>query len=179
MTAWIQTFTGIAFDLLRPRVEDIAIADIAHALSLQCRFNGHVRGLYSVADHSLRVAKLCTGEARLFGLLHDAGEAYVGDIVRPLKHAIGWEVVERTERRIRNVVFERFAGRYPDPEEWGAVKLADCVLLATEARDLMGPAPRPWEHLPPPLPETLYPHGPPSAVEEDFLAAFEEYGGKP
>lgn len=173
----MQTYTGRAFWPLSPRAGDLAIVDIAHALSLQCRFAGHCHGFYSVADHSLRVAEILTGEARLFGLLHDAGEAYVQDIIRPLKgHA---PRLEEAEAEILALIFQRFAGRQVTALEWGTVRLADAMLLATEARDLMAPHPLEWEALPPPLPGTLYPNGPPETVEQDFLAAFAEYGGKP
>ena len=174
---WMQTYTGRAFWPLDPKREDLDIVDIAHALSLQCRFNGHCRGFYSVADHSLRVAAMLTGEARLFGLLHDAGEAYIGDIVRPLKGLA--PRLKQAEEEILALIFQRFSDRHPTPREWGAVKLADAVLLATEARDLMGPPAREWEELPPPLPDRLFPHGPPETVEQDFLATFAEYGGRP
>lgn len=69
---WIATFTGGVFFPLAPRVEDVRISDIAHALSMLCRFAGHTRGFYSVAQHSVLVSRLCSQQDALWGLLHDA-----------------------------------------------------------------------------------------------------------
>lgn len=90
---WMQTFTGRAFYPLAPRPEDIDPLDIAHSLSMQCRYNGHVQRFYSVAEHCVLMSDwilLNVGPGRaddlaLWALLHDAPEAYVGDMVRPLK----------------------------------------------------------------------------------------------
>ncbi len=92
---WIQTYTGKKFYPMDSKVEDICIEDIAHSLSLLCRFNGHCTEFYSVAQHSVFVSNLVGKReektdiffkrlARL-GLLHDAAEAYLGDIVSPIK----------------------------------------------------------------------------------------------
>jgi len=81
----IHTFSGIAFDLLDPKPEMILVEDIVHSLSLINRFNGAAKFPYSVAQHSLYVAGLLPPELKLQGLLHDAPEAYVGDMVSPLK----------------------------------------------------------------------------------------------
>lgn len=82
---WILTQSGQQFDLLRPTASMIKPVDIAHALSRLCRFNGHTRAHYSVAQHSLIVASLVPVEHQLVALLHDAPEAYIGDMTRPLK----------------------------------------------------------------------------------------------
>ncbi|MBU1330905.1 MAG: phosphohydrolase [Gammaproteobacteria bacterium] len=87
---WILTNSARAFDLLNPRAEDVTTTDIAHALSLVCRFNGHCAHHYSVAQHSLLVAYIIekeggTPEEQLAGLLHDGTEAYISDLTRPLK----------------------------------------------------------------------------------------------
>src|ERR1017187_10636100 len=76
----ITTFSGIHFWPLLPNPADIRIEDIAHALSNQCRFAGHAREFYSVAEHSVRVSQLCPPEDALWGLLHDASEAYLTDV---------------------------------------------------------------------------------------------------
>src|SRR3990167_2984266 len=92
MTDWIQTASGIAFWPLRPRIEDVRIEDIAHALAAVNRFNGHTRVPWSVAEHSLQLTYelVRVGSPRetcLYGLLHDASEAYLCDMPRPLKRA--------------------------------------------------------------------------------------------
>ena len=86
---WMQTYTGNRFFPLNPSPEDFNLLDIAHSLSLQCRYNGHVIKFYSVAEHCVHVSMAVEAEfgreLALWGLLHDASEAYVGDMVRPLK----------------------------------------------------------------------------------------------
>lgn len=81
----INTFSGIEFDLLNPNPNDIDIEDIAHELSMLCRFNGHCKEFYSVAEHSVYVSYEIDEEFALIGLLHDAAEAYLGDVPTPLK----------------------------------------------------------------------------------------------
>ncbi|MGK8440634.1 phosphohydrolase [Ectopseudomonas hydrolytica] len=87
---WILTNSARPFDLLNPRAENVITTDLAHALSLVCRFNGHCAHHYSVAQHSLLVAYIIekeggTPEEQLAGLLHDGTEAYISDLTRPLK----------------------------------------------------------------------------------------------
>mgnify|MGYP000252204249 CR=1 FL=1 len=143
---WQQTFTGRQFWPLDPRAEDIDVRDIAHALALQCRFAGHCRVPYSVAEHSVRVADLLlseTGERdiALAGLLHDASEAYCIDVPRPLKPWLtGYKAIERDVM----LAVERWANLFAGACESPLVKRADEVLLMTEARDLMSAAPAPW-----------------------------------
>jgi len=80
---WIQTYTGKRFWPLDPRPEDVDILDIAHSLSLLCRFTGHTSSFYSVSQHSILVAQEVPKRLRLWALFHDAAEAYIGDIARP------------------------------------------------------------------------------------------------
>lgn len=82
---WLQTFTGRKFYPKDPIVEDIHIVDIAHSLSMQCRFGGHTKKFYSVAEHSVLVSENVREEDALWGLLHDASEAYLIDVPRPIK----------------------------------------------------------------------------------------------
>lgn len=82
---WMQTFTGKAFYPLDVHEDDIDILDIAHSLALQCRYNGHVDKHYSVAEHCVLLSHIVAPEKALWALLHDAPEAYIGDMVRPLK----------------------------------------------------------------------------------------------
>lgn len=144
---WVQTYSGRAFD-----VDPI---DVAAALSRQCRFGGHVRCThYSVAEHSIRVAAIVPLEHRLAALLHDAAEAYVVDVPRPLKKLLGAAYAE-IELRVARAVGERFGVDLVDlPPE---VRHADEVLLATEKRDILSRPPRDWLPLPEPLRETIFP----------------------
>lgn len=121
---WILTNGARAFDLLNPRAENVLTTDLAHALSLVCRFNGHCAWHYSVAQHSLLVAYIIekeggTPEEQLAGLLHDGTEAYISDLTRPLKlllieaarqREIAWlDMVEEFASGASNVVSIRAA----------------------------------------------------------------------
>lgn len=146
---WILTRSGLKFDLASPTADMVDPADIAHSLSMQCRFNGHTNRYYSVAQHCYLVADLVPAEDQLAALLHDATEAYVGDMVRPLKEAMrdcaryhGTSCMyEVTEARVWEAICERFN---LDPTLPSSVKHADLVALATEKRDLMPHHPAPW-----------------------------------
>lgn len=137
----IQTYTGIAFDLAEPRPDMFSIIDIAHALSNICRFTGHTRHFYSVAHHSLIASHMVRKpHYQLEGLMHDAAEAYYGDMSTPLKKTLAGfghdpyaELVEKAERAMA----DRFGLRYPWPLE---VHEADGLLLAVERRDVMNPS---------------------------------------
>jgi len=82
---WIETYTGKKLYFLEPKPEQIDIEDIATALSNECRFGGHTKSFYSVAEHSILVATICPAPLALVGLLHDASEAYLRDIASPIK----------------------------------------------------------------------------------------------
>lgn len=144
---WIGTYTGQAFPVMNPEAHKINIHDIAHALSNSCRWTGHVRRFYSVAQHSVLVAKWLKNrdydeETQLLGLLHDASEAYISDISRPVKeHLANYGAIES---RLMEVIL----ARYKMPALWIAIKVADDALLVTEWRDLMRKANRPWDYTP-------------------------------
>jgi hypothetical protein len=92
---WMQTFTGRQFFPMDPRPEEVDPTDIAHALSLLCRYNGHVDRFYSVAEHCVHLSYVVPPEHALWALLHDATEAYVGDMISPLKiHMPGYRAAE-------------------------------------------------------------------------------------
>jgi len=118
---WRQTYTGGAFDLLSPRAEDVSIQDIAHSLSNLCRYNGHSLRHYSVAEHSVLVATYAQAVLHkspveiLHALLHDAGEAYTGDIATPMKEAV--PALRPFLKKIDAVVLGAF-GLPPEKPEW-------------------------------------------------------------
>lgn len=177
---WLQTYTGRQFWPYDPRPEDFDIEDIAHALANTCRFNGHTNEFYSVAQHSVHVSKLCSVNFALEGLMHDAVEAYIGDMIRPLKHdgsqlSVAFlEVETHLEGALaQRYALLRFRGGWPVN-----VNMADNVALATEKRDVMELEAAPWGLLPPPDPEPIVPLAPRDA-KRLFLDRFEElYGSK-
>lgn len=135
-SSWIQTYSSTKFYPLEPRPEDVSIVDIAHALANVCRFAGHVSEHYSVAQHSVLVSKLVAPEDALWGLMHDAAEAYTGDLPRPIKRAI--PQFAKIEERLLEVIAQRFNLTLPVPT---GVWYFDNVVLAMEARDLFASGP--------------------------------------
>lgn len=133
---WIQTYTGKKFHPLNPNVEDIEIEDIAHALSNLCRFAGHVKQFYSVAQHSVLVSLDCCSENALAGLLHDAAEAYLTDLPRPLKQSGGFEFYNEAERNLMAAIERKFG---LTGHCWFSIRESDMRVFATECRDLMAP----------------------------------------
>jgi 5'-deoxynucleotidase YfbR-like HD superfamily hydrolase len=169
---WCQTFTGRQFWPMDPRPEDVAIEDIAHHLSLLCRFGGACRCFYSVAQHSVLVSHACDPADALWGLLHDASEAYLVDVPRPIKkHLTGYREIEASVQR---VICERFGLPLEEPR---SVALADSVLLFTEARDLMSQPPSSWKQMAEPLKETIYPY-PSNYAKYEFIHRFSELQGQ-
>ncbi len=191
---WMQTASGKCFRPLEPTVDMIELEDIAHALANLCRYAGHTRWFYSVADHSeiashaivlldasdpdlveawrdranvppIDALRLARG-----ALLHDAAEAYLVDIPSPIKpHLTGYKEMER---RVMEVIGQRFGVPIEDMEH-PCVKHIDRVMLATEKRDLFGPPPQPWGGLPAPLKRSIFPRVP-FAAKLAFLNRYEE-----
>lgn len=139
---WMTTFTGRRFWPLDPRPEDVCLEDIAHALARQCRFAGHTREFYSVAQHSVIVSQSCDPQDALWGLLHDASEAYLSDLVRPVKHDAlldGYRTVE--DAVMRSICAAFGLGREQPP----SVTRADRAVLGRELRDVVNlPAGYTW-----------------------------------
>jgi len=168
----IMTISGTFFEFLKPKPEQIRIEDIAHALSFTCRFSGHISEFYSVAEHCVRVSLICDPNDYLWGLLHDASEAYLTDIPSPIKrHLPRYRKMEKT---VQTTIIQRFDLPEAEPE---SVRKADKIMLATEARDLCAPG---WEYwgLPyPPLPTKIRPWSPQRAKDR-FLEVFAGLGSK-
>jgi len=167
---WSQVFTGKQFWTLDPKIEEVDIKDIAHSLALQCRFNGHCEKFYSIAQHSVLVSKIVSKKYALAGLLHDASEAYIGDIVKPLKKFL--PNFKKIELRIENIILEKFGIKEVNHAE---IKKADNIALVTEMRDLMKEPPEKWneDRFFEPLSEKIIPMNPEES-EKEFLKRFEE-----
>jgi hypothetical protein len=168
---FIQTYTGKHFYLINPTEDMICIEDIAHALSMQCRFAGHIREFYSVAEHSYHVSGLCNAENRLAGLLHDASEAYIADIASPFKPFL--TNYKELENNIMKVIAKKFGFEYPFNND---IHESDVAQLKTEAKELLNDRPD-WayeERYATPTkvsgfkPKCL----PPKAAEEVFLSLY-------
>lgn len=128
---WMLSSKGRQLWPLDLQPEDIDIEEIAHALSNICRFGGHCRKFYSVAQHSLLVADCSPLKLAKVGLLHDATEAYIGDMVRPLKVSLS------EFSSIEDAAWEAVAGAFDLPITIPAeVKIADARVLLGEKRDL-------------------------------------------
>lgn len=167
----ILTAAGHYFDFDKPDQCKFGIDEIAHALSHLCRFTGHTRRFYSVAQHSVLVSKIVPREFALEGLLHDAAEAFIGDVAKPLKKLL--PDYQALERRVEAAVFSRLG---INPELPACVKRADLIMLVTERRDLMPYSPGDsWTQLDgvQPLPERVSPVRPDVAFD-DFLSRYRE-----
>jgi 5'-deoxynucleotidase YfbR-like HD superfamily hydrolase len=166
---YVSTYLGNRFFLTNPHIDDVDIEDIAHGLAYQCRFNGQTREFYSVAQHSLMVMSLVPEELQFSALLHDAAEAYLGDMVKPLKNLFPeFSVIEA---HVMEIIGHRFNLdlSHLDP----AIKQADLIALATEKRDLMPHSVETWHYLQniEPLPAPIEAMSPQKA-KMAFLDAF-------
>lgn len=144
----ITTYSGKPFYPLDPKPEEVRLVDIAHSLSMQCRFNGATRAFYSVAEHSVRMARLFSClELRKEALFHDAAEAYLGDLVRPVKaHCPDWQAIDK---KVDAACRKRFGLPETMTQE---IRDMDLRMAVTERRDLLNDAGEvDWGHLPPPL----------------------------
>ena len=174
MGDWIQTHTNVEFDIFNATEDDVNIEDISAALSKICRFGGHCSTFYSVAQHSIHVAELVPDELKLHALLHDASEAYLGDIPRPIKHSNEFAFYRLIEERISKIIYKKY--NLPDQLD-RAIKYADNQMLMLEASKLM-PTIDNWTYFRKDLvPDDIdiYPILSPEEAQVKFLDAFERY----
>jgi 5'-deoxynucleotidase YfbR-like HD superfamily hydrolase len=142
MATWIQTYSGKKFDIINPTTEMLDIKDIARSLSMRVRFSGHINKPYTVAQHSVFVSRVveasdkATKDDIRWGLMHDAAEAYIMDIPRPIKKLI--PLVSQIEEKILQLVAKRFGLEFPFSD---LVVRADDVALVSEAYELLDGGP--------------------------------------
>lgn len=136
---WIQTASGDAFYPLRPTLESICLADIAHGLSNLCRYGGQCRRFYSVAEHSVLLSYAVPPSLARWALLHDASEAYLVDIPKPLKPFL--PQYREAERRLAELIAARFGLEWPEPI---ALHTYDTRILHNEQAALHPNPPQPW-----------------------------------
>lgn len=134
----IMLQSGAWFDFAAPHASPFTIEDIAHGLANICRYSGQCSRFYSVAEHSLLVSDIASG-FELEALMHDAAEAFLGDITRPLKQML--PEYKRIEKEVETAIFSRFGLPTPLPRE---VKRADLSVLAAEQRQIMPPGTDDW-----------------------------------
>lgn len=187
---WMQTFSGKHFYPLSPDPDAVDPFDIAHALGMLCRYGGHVREFYSVAEHCVHMARWAMAEGlgrdvALWALLHDATEAYVGDMIRPLKRSMPAYV--ELETGVMAAILERFglaherivdgAGRVVRVVgEPTMVKHADTRILLTERQALMRENPGTWgvdQLTPLPVPIGCWE---PKLATDEYLTILSELG---
>lgn len=135
MSDCITTFSRVKFTPLNPKKEDILVDDIAHALSLMTRANGHFPEFYSVAQHSIfcceeAIARGYSNRVALACLLHDASEAYMADIIRPVKKHLSQYL--EVEEKLQTFIYRSFIGNDLNDEELDLIKFIDNALLYNE-----------------------------------------------
>lgn len=130
MSTWIETFKGHKFDVFNIDPKCIDIEDIAHSLAMACRFNGHLKKFVSVAEHSIAVATTVSEENAFCGLMHDAAEAYITDVPKPIKVML--PEINKLDAIITEAVFKKYGISYPIADE---VKAVDREMCYAEAKD--------------------------------------------
>lgn len=166
--SWMQLFSGHAYYPMDPRTSEVNIQDIAHSLAMQCRYGGHSRDFYSVAEHSVLVSHIVPPEHALVGLMHDATEAYVSDVPRPLK--VHLENFQEIEDMNWGVIAEAFDLPLELPT---CIHEADRDICRTEMLHLLPPLAIPFEW-PRPAPDVRIVGYGPHKAKEIFLERFNE-----
>lgn len=171
---YFRTHSGRHVHPLSPSPEEIDIGDVARSLSQICRFLGHTEDFYSVAQHSVLVSQFVPRPDALWGLLHDASEAYLCDLPAPIKRDPEMTIYRVAEHRLMHAICRKF-GLPPNMPD--AVAVADKVLLATEFRDVTTMNDPDWiaeECGCIPVADYTITPWPPLVAESRFLARFEE-----
>jgi len=164
----IMLRSGAWFDFLDPRSSGFTIEDIAHGLANICRYSGQCSSFYSVAEHSLLVSESAVGHERE-ALMHDAAEAFLGDVTRPLKQLL--PEFKKIEREVEIAILERFELCYPLSP---AIKQADLRVLAAEQAQIMPAGANSWAEASGVEPAPIrVRHLSPDDAYREFLARFE------
>lgn len=166
----VRTYTGKNLDLANPDPRQICIEDVAHHLAKLDRYNGAGHWSYSVGQHSLLVAETLPPEYKLQGLLHDATEAYLGDVVSPLKAML--PEYRKIEQNVMSAICKSFEITFPRPK---IIKRADQAVMAAEMEQVVkwpDLAKRP--ELPPPPKGVVIKAMPWQEVKQVFMERFQE-----
>lgn len=179
---WRNTIKGKVLDFDNFGPDDVDIHEIASCLAKICRYTGHTHGFYSVAQHSVLVSNLLPNDCAMYGLFHDCAEAYISDIITPLKDILrannAFHFYEEMESMIEEAVFRKIGYPYPLRSEIAInVKHADTVLLATEKRDVLTKIDGWNEPNISPLPNIIVPVNWEVAYKM-FVDRYEQLGGK-
>jgi len=158
---WMETFTGTKFYPMKAEVEDIRIEDIAHSLANICRWGGHTKFHFSVASHSVMLSKLVPPRYALEALLHDATEAYLGDIPTPIKKTL--PLYEKAEQKLAQAIYKHYKLQYPFPKE---VEVFDDVCKQIEYHNLLEDGVK--------TDEVLVPKITPKQSKEEFIKRFNQ-----
>lgn len=172
--AWMQTYTGEVFHILNPLHTEVSLQDIAHALGMICRFGGHVDYFYSVAEHCVFMSHRVSKEVAPYALIHDATEAYVQDLISPIKRNV--DGYKEIESRVEDAILCALGLPFPSKDISEEVHIADGRMLSTERRDLMKepPQPRAADGFPP-FDEKLNAWGP-AVAKQMYLTRARELG---
>lgn len=170
----IYTYSGKMFNIINPKKNELNINDAAHALSLQCRFNGHVRKFYSVASHLIIGSKLINEKFKKEFLLHDLQEAWIGDVITPVKKQTKEFI--KIENNIEKVISKKFNTPYPNSKE---VKEMDIIMFRMESVYLMGQKKNKNEKFPMTKKKFLYEINKSNdEIKKEFLKTFNELNKK-
>ncbi len=173
MDACITTYTGKQFYPGDPDQNLINILDIAHALALTCRFAGHCRTFYSVAEHTKRLCDIVPIELKPLAVMHDAAEAYLLDVPSPLKDTV-FKDYRKVEQNLCSLIFQKFDILPVTEGMLAELKKAENRLVATEIRDLMNNHDENYCLIGKPLPEAIIPVAWYKA-EKQFLDVYYRY----